>query len=833
MSNELPDLVPRHSRLRGNDEIDSSFQNRDRDSGHNPKSLLGTLTSMADDMLESRRSLLQVYVANAVVVAALAGVVSFADAKDVRGDKTQLTFEKDVAPILAKHCLKCHGGEKREAGLDVRRRFTLLTGGESGAAIVAGKPKQSLLIEMIDEGLMPPEDEPRLAANEIAVLRKWIAGGAAIVGKEEPPLENDSSGQGETSFSDETRQHWAFQPVNKTSPPRVESLDWLQTPVDSFIHSKLEQRSWQPAPPASREELIRRVHFDLLGLPPQPADIAAFVNDSSPDAYERLVGRLLASPHYGERWAQHWLDVVRFAETEGFEYDRHLPDAWRFRDYVIDSLNDDKPFDQFVTEQIAGDEIAPDDTQHSAAVILHRLGAVRRNAGNPDIALSRNEVLTERTNIIGEAFLGLTVGCARCHNHKLEPITQKDYYRLQAYFAATEEHNILLASAEEMQLWEKQSETINAQIKKLKAEVNTASGAKKVELENQLFEVAYTLPPHPATIPSIRNDHKNRTAMHVLRRGVWEHKGVSVGPRPLSILVPESEPELPAEIEKPRTQLARWITDDRHPLTARVIVNRLWQHHFGTGLVKTANDFGTHGEPPSHPELLDWLAQTLIDNDWKWKSIHRQIVLSSAYRQSSRHPAADELSETDPENRLCWRMNRRRLSAEEIRDSMLAVSGRINPRLHGQSVMVPVDRELINLLYNPTQWVIAEDTTAHDRRSIYLIAKRNLRLPFMEAFDAPALQTSCSARESSTHAPQALELLNGRFSNEMASAFAARLTTECDGRPEQIVERAYHLAAGRPPTDKERRLSLEFLQDQPLTEFALAIFNLHGFVYVR
>ena len=292
--------------------------------------------------------------------------------------------------------------------------------------------------------------------------------GAATTGEKEPPLKNDATGQEDTSFSDEARKHWAFQPIRRITPPRVENVDWLQTPVDSFILARLEQRTWQPAPSASREELIRRIHFDLVGLPPQPEDIAAFVNNSSPDAYTRLVDRLLASPHYGERWAQHWLDVVRFAETEGFEYDRHLPDAWRYRDYVINSLNDDKPFDQFVTEQIAGDEIAPNDTQHSAAVILHRLGAVRRNAGNPDIALSRNEVLTERTNIIGEAFLGLTVGCARCHNHKLEPITQKDYYRLQAYFAATEENNILLAPAEEMQSWEKQSEEINAQIKKFK-----------------------------------------------------------------------------------------------------------------------------------------------------------------------------------------------------------------------------------------------------------------------------------------------------------------------------------------------------------------------------
>lgn len=785
------------------------------------------------EMFGLRSNLNWLKVAGCGLAVALACFATMTAAEDVRDDGGRLTFEKDIAPILKVHCLKCHGGEKREAGLDVRRRFSLLGGGDSGTAIVSGQPKQSLLIEMIDEELMPPEGERRLAKNEIEVLRKWIATGAAIVGKTEPPLEDEHRALDGTSFSDEARNHWAFQSIRETTPPSVSNADWLQTPIDAFILARLELQNWQPAPSATREELIRRVHFDLIGLPPRPEDIAAFVADKSADAYERLVDRLLASPHYGERWAQHWLDVVRFAETEGFEYDRHLPDAWRFRDYVIDSLNDDKPFDQFVTEQIAGDEIAPDDPQHTAAVVLHRLGAVRRNAGNPDIALSRNEVLTERTNIIGEAFLGLTVGCARCHNHKLEPITQKDYYRLQAYFAATEEHNVLLAAPEELQAWEKQSKDVAAKIKELKAEFNAAAGEKKVELENRLFEVAYTLPPHPATIPGIRNDFEKRTAMHVLRRGVWEHKGVAVGPRPLSILVPDSEPELPADIPRPRTELARWLTDADHPLTARVIVNRLWQHHFGTGLVKTTNDFGTHGDRPSHPALLDWLAHSLVENGWRWKAIHRQIVLSSTYQQSSDHPAATEIAESDPQNRLCWRVNRRRLSAEEIRDAMLAVSGRINTRIHGPSVMVPVDRELVNLLYHPTQWVVSRDTTEHDRRSVYLIAKRNLRLPFMEAFDAPALQTSCSIRETSMHAPQALELLNGKFSNDMAAAFAERLSKECGDRPERVVDRAYELAFGRMPTDKERRLSIEFLQDEPLSEFALAIFNLNGFVYVR
>ena len=744
----------------------------------------------------------------------------------------RLTFEKDVAPLLKTYCFRCHGDAKREGGLDLRRRFSLIRGGDSGPAMLPGMPQKSLLLELIGDGLMPPEDEPQLGKEQIAVLRRWIASGAAIIGTEEHPLAvSDDIAE---VVTDSARKHWAFQAVAEISPPQVEDASWLRTPVDAFVLASLQQRQWQPASMATRTALIRRLYFDLTGLPPEPEDVAAFVADESPDAYQKIVDGLLASRHYGERWAQHWLDVVRFAETEGFEYDRHLPDAWRFRDYVIDSLNSDKPFDRFVTEQIAGDEILPGDPVYHTAAIFHRLGAVRRNAGNPDIALSRNEVLTERTNIIGEAFLGLTVGCARCHNHKLEPITQKDYYRLQAYLAATSEHDIPLSGKEEQEAWEKQTADIKADMKKLQAQIADTTGEQEAQLEQKLKQLSYELPPHPATIPSIRNDFENRTAIHVLRRGVWEHKGVAVGARPLSVLVSMAEPELAADVAAPKTELAKWLTDGRHPLTARVIVNRIWQHHFGTGLVRTANDFGTHGDRPSHPELLDWLARSLVKNGWRLKPIHRLILLSNTYRQSSHtvNASATEAAAADPENRLLWHFQRRRLSGEEIRDAILVVSGRINLKAHGPSVMTPVDPELTGLLYNPSQWRVTEDTDEHDRRSIYLIAKRNLRLPFMEAFDAPALQTSCPVRGAGIHAPQALELLNGRFANDMAAAFAKRLTRECREDTERIVDRAYRLAVGRPPTERERQLSIEFLREQPLVEFTLAVFNLNEFIYV-
>ncbi len=738
------------------------------------------------------------------------------------------TFEKSIVPIFKSRCFKCHGEKKREGELDLRRKFTIQKGGDSGSAIDVKHPAKSLLLELITEGLMPPEGEPPLSKTQIEVIKQWINAGAPLSGKTEAPLVVQAE---ETTAK--ASDHWAFQPIKRPSVPKVSHVGELQNSVDGFILAELEQRSWQPAELATRGEWIRRVTFDLTGLPPDPEDITAFESDDSIEAYEKVVDRLLASPHYGERWGQHWLDVVRYSETEGFEYDRHLPDAWRYRDYVIDSFNRDKPFDQFVTEQIAGDEIGPNDPEYLSASILHRLGAVRRNAGNPDIALSRNEVLTERTNIIGEAFLGLSVGCARCHNHKLEPITQKDYYRLQAYFAASAEFNKSLAAQKDQAAWEKQTQKIQKQIAALKKQAANAKGAKKEQLTLQMQALEDELPPHPPTIPTVHNDFPNRTAIHVLRRGEWEQKGVPVGPRPLSSLVSASRKELKPNVINPRTQLAKWLTNPSHPLTARVMVNRVWQHHFGTGLVRSANDFGTKGDRPSHPELLDWLTVQLLEHNWRLKPLHRMIVLSRTYRQSSQSRESEEMESLDPDNRMLWRFPRRRLSAEEIRDAMLVTSGRFSSKLQGPSVMVPVDQELINLLYKPSQWQVTSEKTEHDRRSVYLIAKRNLRLPFFEAFDAPALQTSCSRRESSTHAPQALELLNGRLANDMADAFGERLTRECGNHQAAIVERGFWLALGRGPSDLERELSLEFLRDQPLNEFALTLFNLNGFVYVR
>ncbi len=667
---------------------------------------------------------------------------------------------------------------------------------------------------------------------------RWITMGCALVLAASLLLAG--AARVEEEFRDSERSFWSLQPRSEPRVPEFESgpeQAWIRNSIDAFVLKGLNEKSLRPAPETDRAILIRRVTFDLTGLPPSPSDIADFVIDTSPEAYEKVVDRLLESPQYGERWGQRWLDVVRYAETEGFEYDRTMHGSWRFRDYVIKSFNEDKPFDQFIREQVAGDEIGPDNRDMQIAAGFHRLGAVRRNAGNQEVASSRNEVLTERTDIIGSAFLGLTVGCARCHDHMFDPIRQKDYYRLQAFLAGTQEHQIVVAPQEEQDYVNATTEELEKKIKELRGATKGLEGDEKKEaqkkIQAQIKELEARIPEPLPAIASIKNDAEKRTPIHVLNRGDHEHKGEKVGMRPLGVLLPDGAPELPVDTLNPRTHLAKWLTNPDHPLTARVAVNRMWAFHFGNGIVNTPNDFGFMGDRPSHPELLDHLANEFVAGGWRMKPIHRMMVLSSTYRQSSVSPDGARAGDADPENRLLWKFNRRRLEAEEIRDTMLAVSGKLNLKPGGESVMIPVEQELIDSLYKPHQWQVAADPSDHYRRSVYLIAKRNLRLPFMEVFDQPALLTACARRESSTHAPQALELLNGRTSNELAEAFAKRLRREVGTSPEQQAERAYLLAVGRLPTQEEKRLAVDFIEKQPAREFALAMFNLNAFLHVN
>jgi hypothetical protein len=632
------------------------------------------------------------------------------------------------------------------------------------------------------------------------------------------------------------RSHWSFQPrATPVVPEFVDAADraWVRNEIDAFNLARLTQIGLRPAPEANRRTLIRRVYFDLIGLPPSPAEVEAFVLDPSPLAYEAVVARLLASPHYGERWGKHWLDVVRYAETEGFEYDNYLTGAWRYRDWVIESLNADKPYDQFVREQIAGDEFGSADRSLLVAAGFLRLGPVRRNAGNQEVAANRDEVLTEMNNTIGSVFLGLTIGCARCHDHMFDPLPQKDYYRMEAFLAATHEHNLPLASESEQSAWRERTEAVKAEIKRLGQELEQSSAATQPDLKARMKELEAQLPPPLDAICTVVNDPAQRTAIHVLERGNWDKPGDTVGPRVPGVFLTDGMPDLAADLPNSRSRLAEWLISPNNPLTARVMVNRVWQYHFGRGIVATSNDFGVNGAAPSHPDLLDWLANRFIGDGWRLKSLHRLIVTSATYRRSSRSLDDRSGAEKDAENHILWRFPRRRLEAEEIRDAMLAASGRLNTKAGGRSVVVPVESDLIELLYKPSQWAVTADRSEQDRRSIYLLAKRNLRLPFMEVFDQPDRQISCARRESSTHAPQALELLNGRLSNELAESLAERLIREAPGDVRGQIDLAFRLVVGRQPNDDEAQLAADFLSRQPLREFALVMFNLNAFLYVE
>jgi hypothetical protein len=636
------------------------------------------------------------------------------------------------------------------------------------------------------------------------------------------------------------RKHWAFLPRQDAAPPvftNPADKAWVRTPIDAFILAGLKKAELKPAPAADRATLIRRATYDLHGLPATPEEIDAFVHDKSPRAWDKVIDRLLASPRYGEQWGHHWLDVVRFAESDGYEYDTHRGDAYRYRDYVIQSFNEDKPYDQFVKEQLAGDEMDSKNLTYLTAAGFNRLGPLRKNVGNQDVASSQNEVLTEMTNIVGAAFLGVTVGCARCHDHKFDPFRQSDYYRLQAHFAQLQPNDLVLASKEEQEVWKAQADPIKKEMTRIQFAMRKAGDGQKATLEMELEAMDEKMPPPLKSIYTVTDEPQKTAQIHMLFHGDYTSKLDKVNARPLGVLLPENTPEYPVTTDKPRLKLASWIVEPENPLTARVMANRIWEYHFGRGLVFTSNDYGRMGTRPSNPELLDWLANRYVEGGWKMKQLHRMILMSSTYRQSTLSPIEKEAAAKDADNALLWKFTHQRLEAEEIRDSMLAIAGRLNTKIGGPSYMIPIDNALVKSLKRPQYWVPTKDKTEYDRRTIYMIYKRNLRLPFVEVFDAPDTLSSCERREQSTHAPQALELLNGQTSNELAQAFADRLLKERKTTPARI-DYAWRLAAGRLPTPGERELGLKFLAGNPndslkMKEFALAIFNLNAFLYVN
>ncbi len=689
------------------------------------------------------------------------------------------------------------------------------------------------------------------------------------------------------------RRYWAFQVPVRPPVPQIRS-PWVRNPIDAFILQSLQAKKLTPSKPLDREHLLRRVTYDLTGLPPTPGEIDFFLRDRGPDAYAKVVDRLLASPHYGERWALRWLDVVRYADTNGYEADGLRPQAWRYRDYVVHAYNSDKPYNRFVEEQIAGDELWPGDTEALIATGFNRCGPLHVVGGNQDKEASRQEVLVEMSSSIGSAFLGLTMGCARCHNHKFDPILQSDYYRLQALFAATEFKDVDISTSGQksahqwaMKAWEARLDPVKKEIAELekpyreklkeqrKARLEPKYRAvleipadKRTPEQKQLAKDAETqiTPMWDEIVGALTSaDRERRTALRarlhqiemekpaplpaafavadmagdppatwILRVGDVKHKIRQVTPG-LPLVLDNGQTPVPLASRGRRAALARWLASPEHPLTARVMVNRIWQFRMGTGLVGTPNDFGVLGQRPTNQKLLDWLAAEFMANRWSVKAIDRLIVLSSAYRQASADDPAK--AKIDPENKLYWRMNRKRMEGEAIRDCVLAVNGRLNPRLGGQPVRVPIDQEVYDLIFTEGErdflWPVTPGRFEQDRRSLYLLNKRALRLPLLAAFDQPDTMTSCPVRPVSTHALQALTLFNSSFMREESNAFADRLRRECGADRDFQLRRAYKLALARAPKPAEMRMGREFFaQGGELADFCLALMNRNEFVYI-
>jgi hypothetical protein len=673
---------------------------------------------------------------------------------------------------------------------------------------------------------------------------------------------------------------WAFSSPKRPTLPDVNEAGWARNPIDAFILAALETHGLKHAAKADRSTLIRRLSFDLIGLPPTPQEVAAFVRDSRPDAYERLVDRLLASPAYGERWATYWLDLVRFAESDGFKADDPRPTAWRYRDYVIKAFNEDRPYDRFIKEQLAGDELYPGNADALVATAFNRHFPDEHNARN--LALRRQEILSDITDTTAAVFLGLTVGCARCHHHKFDPISQKDYYRLQAFFAALSPRDDLplFGPAEEQRYrdkllpWQQQTadlrrrrdklakpyldQTVRQTKSKFAPELQQAYDlppGRRTPLQQQLADmlekqVQEGRPSAPALMkPEVRQQWQElgkelarfdrlkprplpvtlgvtdvgpvAPATYLLKRGNQRNPGAEVQPGFLSAIDLEGTtlvlPAAEARTTGRRSALALWLTHPQHPLTARVMANRLWQHHFGRGIVGTPSDFGAQGEPATHPELLDWLACELVARGWSLKALHRLMVTSATYRQSSGWNAAG--GRLDHDNHLLWHMPRRRLEGEALRDAMLAAAGLLNRQMAGPSVFPELPAEIVGA----RGWQPTVDPNQRQRRSIYVFAKRNLRYPLFSAFDAPDGNETCARRNVSTNAPQALLLLNSQLTLEVARAFAGRILMEKGAAPEAVTRRAYRLALSRDPDEQELHFALDFLRRQtPLVRDRLA-----------
>ncbi len=781
---------------------------------------------------------------------------------DQKADAAKVDFTRHIQPILAKRCFKCHGPAESEAGLRLDQREAAVAELESGeAAIVPGKADASALLHRIAESdadlRMPPEGEGKpLSAEEIATIRRWIEQGA------------------------EWSQHWAFTAPTRPNVPKPRDAGWVRNPIDAFILSRLDGAELKPAPPANKLALLRRAYYDLVGLPPTPEDVDAFLADDSENAYEKVIDRLLDSPHYGEKWARQWLDLVRYAETNGYERDNPKDNVWKYRDYVIAAFNEDKPYDRFVIEQLAGDELDEPTAESITATGYYRLGLWDDEPVDGEQAFY--DGLDDVIVTSSEAFLGLTVGCARCHDHKLDPIPQTDYYRMQAFFANLQHGNT------QRDVGTEEARKKHAELEREHGEALKRLREQIASIENRIYETFSNPEKEDAKDDRVRREmiaerrgrvlakdelreylalkeeeqRASRTKLppldkalaaqekgdrapdtFVLARGNAHAKGDKVEPGvPQAIAVGKLElPDVGRNGSSGRRlALARWIASPENPMTARVMVNRLWQFHFGRGIVRSSSDFGYQGTPPTHGDLLDWLAAEFVDRGWSMKSMHKLIMMSSAYRMSS---AGDEAALTkDPTNELFWRFDMRRLTAEEVRDSILAASGELNSKMYGPSVFPPLPAEVLATASRPGAGWNKSSPEEAARRSIYVHVKRSLRHPMLQSFDAPDTDTGCAVRVSTTVPTQALSMLNSRFMGEQAGELAKRLTAERpNGLPAKVIH-AIRVTTGRTPDDREVNDDIKFIEalqaDEGLTaehalrHYCLMILNTNEFVYL-
>lgn len=736
----------------------------------------------------------------------LVGMVGMVVAEDVPADEpgspaapsSAVDFVRDIKPIFVRHCYECHGPGQERGGLSLAERGLAVPGGDSGPAVVPGSAGTSLLLHRVTgqkAPAMPLDGEP-LSAAEVQLLQAWIDQGA-----DWPPSAEDADPRRLAAA-----EHWAFVPLVKPALPPSDAPQPISgtdealatDAIDRFVVARLEARQLHLEPEADRITLLRRATFDLTGLAPAPEEIAAFAADTRPQAYPELIDRLLASPTYGERWARHWLDVVRYSDSGGYDTDIFYEQAWRYRTYCIRSFQEDKPFDRFLKEQVAGDELWPEQGEAMAdAVAIWTLGQWPNafDAFPDKLAYVRRN---DQVVTLSEAMLGLTVGCANCHHHKYDPISQRDYFGLEAVFAG--------------------SETFN----------RTTGNVAWVNGEKSHFRaLRHAAQPVP---------------VHLLRRGALSQPAGQVVPAAPAFL-PHGGPLFQKDAEEPtqaRARLANWITAADNPLPARVIANRIWHWHFGRGIVATPNDFGTQGSPPSHPELLDWLATDLRDHGWKLKRLHRAIMLSRTYRQRGWRDAAAVA--VDPENILLAGFPRRRMEAEAVWDRLLEASGRLDRRPVEEPFVPPLTDEELQGLYDINgkprefKW---KTTEAQNRRAIYMLNRRSFRMPLLEAFDQPPNSVSCPVRQTTTVPGQALALLNGDIPVEQAKAMQERLAREEPDSMEQRLNRAWLLAFARPIRQEELALARQFLDARPekpvaevWTELCLALINASEFVYV-